>query len=81
MDIAAEWLLACERAYRNCAATISPDRYIPKRLLSISRIDPKKVQLVIDPGLQLGQIRYATLSHCWGSSKPLSLTSNSLATL
>lgn len=81
MDIATEWLLVCQRDHRNCTTTISPDRYIPKRLLSISRSDPKKVQLVIDPGLQLGQIRYATLSHCWGSSKPLTLTSNSLATL
>ena len=81
MNVAAEWLSVCQRDHRNCAAIISPDSYIPKRLLSIGRPDPKKVQLVIDPGLQLGQIQYATLSHCWGSLKPLTLTSNSLAVL
>jgi hypothetical protein len=81
MDVAAEWLSVCQRDHRNCAAIILPDRYIPKRLLSIDRSDPEKVQLVIDPGLQLGQIQYATVSHCWGSSKPLTLTSNSLAML
>ena len=81
MHIAAEWLSICQRDHRKCAAVISPDSYIPKRLLSIDLPDPKKVQLVIDPGLQLDQIRYATLSPCWGSSKPLTLTSNSLAML
>ena len=81
LQTAADWLSTCRREHEKCRVMISPDDYVPKPLLSIDSPVVGKVQMVAKSWSKDTSIRYATLSHCWGSSKPLKLTASSLSLL
>ncbi|KAG4428191.1 hypothetical protein IFR05_016327 [Cadophora sp. M221] len=65
------WLAACEQ-HPSCTVTISEFTALPTRVLLI---DNNKVSLVETAG-RSG--RYATLSHCWGTSQPITTTRDTL---
>ena len=50
----------------------------PTRLLQIGRPSREKIRLLLDPEREGTHVQYATLSHCWGDSHVLKLTSKSL---
>ena len=50
----------------------------PTRLLQIGRPSGEKIRLLLDPEREGTHVQYATLSHCWGDSHVLKLTSKSL---
>ena len=81
LEAAAGWLSTCQTNHEKCRVMVSPDDYVPKRLLSVDQPNVGKVRIVSEPWSKDASIRYATLSHCWGSSKPLKLTSGSLSLL
>lgn len=74
------------RASRSSEQTISetshpmvgPITYLPTRLLEIGEPKANRVRLRLSSELDSTSSKYATLSHCWGESKTLRLTLNSL---
>ncbi|KAF2472698.1 uncharacterized protein BDR25DRAFT_353021 [Lindgomyces ingoldianus] len=72
MDVATEWLSACQRDYKNYRTHLFRELY-PETSSLHHLFIPKEGTTGDKPGITAG--------HCWGSSKPLTLTSNSLAAL
>jgi hypothetical protein len=54
-----------------------PTAYLPTRLIEIGQPEADKVRLRLSSELCGTSTQYATLSHCWGKSKALRLTSYS----
>ena len=52
--------------------------YSPTRLLQIGQPSGEKIRLLLNPKREGTKVQYATLSHCWGNSHILKLTSKSL---
>ena len=52
--------------------------YLPTRLIEIGQPEPDQIRLRLSSELDSTSSRYATLSHCWGHSQSLRLTSRSL---
>ncbi|GAW19314.1 hypothetical protein ANO14919_088000 [Xylariales sp. No.14919] len=71
LDLAKTWLNQCVESHTRCQLQ-KPDTY-PERLLSI-RSGP--LRLVLSSELPL-RPKYATLSHCWGTTQQLKLEKNS----
>lgn len=72
MFIAKEWLKTCVESHTNCAPSppAAFGNFMPTRLLSIC--DESHIKLVPSNALP-SIIKYATLSHCWGSDPTLLL--------
>lgn len=74
LRLACSWLQSCQTQHKLCSSQgIFPQGY-PRRLLRLSSTNTRpRVNLheVPDPASDL---RYLTLSHCWGTSLPLKLT-------
>ncbi|KAF2247298.1 HET-domain-containing protein [Trematosphaeria pertusa] len=83
MTCARKWLSQCLRSHDKCQTPYSTEntRFSPTRLLEIGQPDPPKVRLRLYPNQECNGIQYATLSHCWGASKVLRLTSASFQDL
>jgi len=58
--------------------TNEPPTYLPTRLIEIGQPEPVKIRLRLSSELDSTSSQYATLSHCWGHSQSLRLTSSSL---
>lgn len=65
-----KWLMECESEHVSC---IPPDVEPPKRLIEVGS-SGSPVRLVNTNNGFKEHWRYATLSHCWGSYRPLTLT-------
>ncbi|KAK2605985.1 hypothetical protein QQS21_003611 [Conoideocrella luteorostrata] len=74
MKYARMWLRDCEGHHNNCCVQGSL-RQGPSRLIQIDRPGCDQVRLVDAATISGDRIRYATLSHCWGSSTVFKLTS------
>ncbi|KAE8396135.1 heterokaryon incompatibility protein-domain-containing protein [Aspergillus alliaceus] len=81
MKLAEKWLSQCLKTHDRCKATCWSNDYVPTRLLEIGQPTAEKIRLAIHPELNRRNLQYATLSHCWGTSNVLRLTSASLALL
>jgi len=57
--------------------TDQPTAYLPTRLIEIDQPETNKVCLRLSSELDSTTSQYATLSHCWGHSQSLKLTSRS----
>jgi len=91
MECARAWLGQCMVYHSNCPITpwskrtiigtshalVKPTPYRPTRLLEIGEPEATKVRLRLSSELDSALSQYATLSHCWGKSKTLRLTSKS----
>ncbi|KAG4255687.1 hypothetical protein FPRO03_04636 [Fusarium proliferatum] len=79
LQTVAEWLSNCETHHAECRETVS---ILPKRLLGLEQTEHSKVlKLVESSAITEKNIRYATLSHCWGpktSAPPLRTTSSNI---
>ncbi|KAH6954181.1 heterokaryon incompatibility protein-domain-containing protein [Fusarium avenaceum] len=60
------WIEACENSHERCSE--APE-FTPLRLLDLQPSDDDCIQLVCVPN-----VRYACLSHCWGSTRSKHLT-------
>ncbi|KIM95138.1 hypothetical protein OIDMADRAFT_184232 [Oidiodendron maius Zn] len=80
---ATNWLSQCLESHLRCQAISlsGSSSYIPTRLLQIGQPSAEKISLLLHPSLAESKIQYATVSHCWGGSSPLKLTSASLPLL
>ena len=83
MTYAKRWLSQCLERHTKCQAPPSTERiqFCPTRLLEIGQPDVERVRLQLFPNQHITRIQYATLSHCWGSSNVLRLTSASFQDL
>jgi len=91
MECARAWLGQCMVYHSDCPITpwskrtiigtshalVKPTPYRPTRLLEIGEPEATKVRLRLSSELDSTLSQYATLSHCWGKSKTLRLTSES----
>jgi hypothetical protein len=69
-----EWLHRCDQSHEMCYKTGSGS--LPKRLIDVSELLPC---LVDASKIQSSQVRYVTLSYCWGSqNEPFATTKSSL---
>ena len=75
LQIARSWLDECIRSHSAC----SPSQHgsNPTRLIEVGANGPR---LILSAGIR-GPIRYATLSHCWGSLKILRLVQSNFSQL
>ena len=83
MSSAKMWLHQCLEKHDRCRSTLSfglGNRY-PTRLLQIGQPGEDKIRLLLHPGREEIKTQYATVSHCWGRSHLLRLTSESLPRL
>jgi len=89
MTCAKTWLAGCIENHSECPASrsnghpssetshsvVEPAPYRPTRLLELGSPEAGKVRLRLSSELDSTASQYATLSHCWGKSKTLRLTS------
>lgn len=75
---ARQWLETCLSKHEICRAKPSSPWFFPTRLLHIE--DSTKLRLALRHEVPAGQA-YATLSHCWGSGAPITLTADNLGLL
>jgi hypothetical protein len=68
------WLEHCMNYHSECIST-KDAQFHPTRLLSIGDSNSQNVFLEIGLDKSTSRTQYATLSHCWGTSKALRLTS------
>ncbi|KAF8850026.1 HET-domain-containing protein [Acephala macrosclerotiorum] len=83
MILARKWLHRCLESHNRClsAQTSGLTNFIPTRLLQIGEPSADKIRLLLYPDRAGIEIQYTTLSHCWGTSHVLKLTSTSLQRL
>jgi hypothetical protein len=77
LTCAKTWLDDCIDNHSTCTFDEDADFY-PTRLLNIGNITSPLVFLETDISEPASQIRYATLSHCWGGSNVLRLTTSTM---
>ncbi|KAL2136225.1 hypothetical protein VTI74DRAFT_4855 [Chaetomium olivicolor] len=70
----AKWFETCCEKHERCKPETAPTPFVPSRLLEISGSDERtmRIRLRERPTLPV-EVRYATLSHCWGSVMPFKL--------
>lgn len=73
MSGALKWLTRCLDTHAKCRSSSKPV-YTPTRLLQIGHPSSEKVQLLVHAQKEGTAVQYATLSHCWGGSKPSKLS-------
>jgi hypothetical protein len=83
MISARKWLYRCLESHHRCRSALKSGltNSIPTRLLQIGQPNWEKIRLLLYPKREGIKIQYATLSHCWGTSHVLKLTSTSLQRL
>jgi hypothetical protein len=85
MQCAKKWLSVRADSHNNCRISSgSSDHgcFRPTRLIEIGKPEPRKVRLRDSAFDQVSMsAQYATLSHRWGATKSLKLTSTSLQCL
>ncbi|OJD28904.1 heterokaryon incompatibility protein [Diplodia corticola] len=69
----------CVREHLGCRDKLSKENFIPTRLLDVGSAAGSDVRLrerreILSECLLGSQLKYATLSYCWGSSLPLKTT-------
>ena len=78
MACARMWLAKCTETHTDCQVSGSKSiKYCPTRLLEIDQPEANRLRLRLCSELDDTLPQYATLSHCWGTSKTLRLTSGS----
>ncbi|KAH8800212.1 heterokaryon incompatibility protein-domain-containing protein [Xylogone sp. PMI_703] len=75
LPLAARWLESCRKSHGQC--NMHNEQYIPTRLIST---EENGVRLCLSTDFEKGP-EYATLSHCWGKLKFLTLQTNNLERL
>jgi hypothetical protein len=83
MVSARKWLHRCLESHNRCRSAQWSEltNNIPTRLLQIGQPSVEKIRLLLHPKREVINIQYATLSHCWGTSHVLRLTSATLQSL
>ncbi len=70
------WLENCQQNYKACSVGRAAYE-LPTRLLDLGQGDTLRSKLCLSKDLH-GSVRYATLSHCWGNLKFITLTRDNL---
>jgi hypothetical protein len=83
MICATKWLSQCLESHGRCqtAHSSGSTSYTPTRLLQIGQPSSEKIRLLLRPQPEGTKLQYATLSHCWGASSVLRLTTISFQRL
>jgi hypothetical protein len=83
MVSARKWLHGCLESHDRCrsAQWSGSINNLPTRLIQIGQPSVQKIRLLLHPKREGINIQYATLSHCWGNSHVLRLTSTTLQSL
>ncbi len=70
----AKWFEACCGEHERCKPAPSPTPFVPSRLVEISGSDERTMRIRLrERRTSPPEVRYATLSHCWGSVMPFKL--------
>ena len=75
MKLASTWFEQCNDSHESCHQQIGV--FTPTRLIYVGSETPPKPNLCLGVGLAPG-VRYLTLSHCWGTKRPITLTLSNL---
>lgn len=67
INLMKNWLQECREHHSDCYRPIKPE-YFPLRLLDVGK---DKLRLVVSGNQPSSELRYATLSHCWGDKLPI----------
>lgn len=83
LECARQWLRTCTASHASCRPSPTNASYRPTRLLDISGDrDGSSITICLREKAELPeQVTYVTLSHCWGSSPPYQLTTQTIAVL
>lgn len=74
LGLARSWLQTCQEHHSLCSSqSVFPQGY-PRRLLRLTSNNEKPKVCLSEVSGSMLDIRYLTLSHCWGTSLPLRLT-------
>lgn len=75
LSLAKLWLRDCEITHQSCSSSIaSNNSFLPTRLVDLRDEEPRlRLFPIAEPS-----IKYATLSHCWGTTKRTVLTQSAL---
>ncbi|KAJ1335024.1 HET domain-containing protein [Microdochium nivale] len=70
------WTTSCEENHALCKAVPNVSRILPTRLIDIASTGSQKLSRLVSSqdittSNRLSDVRYAALSHCWGSDAPL----------
>lgn len=77
-DVANIWLEQCTRYHERCSRGKSQLHRLPTRLIELQpATGPESTIRLIESATLPTESVYACLSHCWGSSQPLTLTAGS----
>jgi hypothetical protein len=68
------WLKECSDHHQACRKAHPTSHFLPSRLVQISGTDEVHLSMRLCEKMNLPQdVRYASLSHCWGSKMPFVL--------
>ena len=71
-----QWILACVETHARCSQ--SPNSDLPTRLLDLCGGEALQDIILVETDQLFSQLRYATLSHLWGTHQPLTTSKASL---
>ncbi|RDW56424.1 hypothetical protein BP5796_13173 [Coleophoma crateriformis] len=75
---ATEWYTSCLQNHPTCREDKAPTPYLPTRVIDISSVaDDIKLAVPGTGGIEISG-SYATLSHCWGTVRPLQLLQSNI---
>jgi hypothetical protein len=70
-----KWLVICGSSHRKCT---SSERVLPTRLIDLRESDHLGIVRLVETLAMEDQLFYATLSHRWGISQPVTTTTGTL---
>ena len=77
MGLVTMWLKECREKHSECMEVFSKVLFVPSRLIEFWGATDAHMKVRLREKRQiLGNSRYATLSHCWGSAVPFKLSSD-----
>jgi hypothetical protein len=76
-NIVRQWLKSCDELHPKCVLSRKP-KWLPTRLLDLRNVEKHRYINLVLPDSTWTHERYATLSHCWGGSSPVKLTTATL---
>ena len=73
------WVTNCLENHEACKNVVPQTRFTPTRLIEIVAVNDDGFKIRLRKASSLNaSVKYATLSHCWGSSMPFKLTKENL---
>jgi hypothetical protein len=81
LDVAKHWMDTCSATHPKCAVQLNTEFRAPTRLLDVAKFEHNRTaRLVLSKDLE-EDLRYLTLSYCWGGKSALMLKNSNIEEL